>query len=232
MEKCPAHPATVENLDFPHKNISGWLKILTCGSHCPQKLWDRSLASAVRHRYGIRNVSAGFAALAAAAGRAGAGFSQGGFSPRWLPPVPPSPSTMPSPRHRWHSAARGVGVGAHGKKCRMGAPRKAAAAKQSSPRSTLRGAGPSRRDSEPAKFTCSVLHPPRCPGSAEPGGEVGRAELGRKVSAGNKKSGLNYYSTHSLHKENRSSRLRPVFIFDREPDKWQAACSDKALLWA
>lgn len=115
MEKCSAHPATVENLDFPHKNISGWLKILTCGSHCPQKLWDRSLASAVRHRYGIRNVSGGFAALVAAVGRAGAGFSQGGFSPRWLPPVPPSPSTMPSPRHRRHSAARGVGAGARGK---------------------------------------------------------------------------------------------------------------------
>lgn len=69
MEKWSAHPATVENLNFPHKNISGWLKILTCGSHCPQKLWDRSLASAVRHRYGIKNVSSGFSGLITAAGR-------------------------------------------------------------------------------------------------------------------------------------------------------------------
>lgn len=65
-----AHPASVENLDFPHKNISGWLKILTRGSHCPQKLRDRSLASALRHRYGIKNVSRGFAGLIVAAGRA------------------------------------------------------------------------------------------------------------------------------------------------------------------
>lgn len=69
MKKWPAHPATVENLNFPHKNISDWLKILTCGSHCPQKLWDRSLASAVRHRYGIKNVSSGFSGLITAAGR-------------------------------------------------------------------------------------------------------------------------------------------------------------------
>jgi len=84
-------------------------------------------------------------------------------------------------------------------------------------------------------------HPPMCrsqPGghpsaaAAEPPGEVGKSRVWQKVSVGNKKTGLNYYSTHSLHKENRSSRLRPVFIFDREPDKWQAACSDKALLWA
>lgn len=69
MEKWPAHPAGVENLNFPHKNISGWLKILTCGSHCPPKLRDRSLASAVRHRYGIKNVSRGFSGLIMAAGR-------------------------------------------------------------------------------------------------------------------------------------------------------------------
>lgn len=198
MEKCSAHPATVENLDFPHKNISGWLKILTCGSHCPQKLWDRSLASAVRHRYGIRNVSGGFAALAAAAGRAGAGFSQGGFSPRWLPPVPPSPSTMPSPRHRRHSAAPGCGSGSPRQR-RAGWERRGTRLQQSNTHPEAqpapRDAGPSRGDSEPAEFTCSVLHPPRCPregigrpGSAEPGGEVGRAELGRRLVLETKKA--------------------------------------------
>lgn len=53
-----------------------------------------------------------------------------------------------------------------------------------------------------------------------------------KVSAGNKKIGVNYYSPHGFPKESGSSSLRPVFLFDGESDKWQAACSDKALLWA
>lgn len=53
-----------------------------------------------------------------------------------------------------------------------------------------------------------------------------------KVSAGNKKIGVNYYSPHGFSKESGSSSLRPVFLFDGESDKWQAACSDKALLWA
>lgn len=53
-----------------------------------------------------------------------------------------------------------------------------------------------------------------------------------KVRAGNKKIGVNYYSPHGFPKESGSSSLRPVFLFDGESDKWQAACSDKALLWA
>lgn len=63
----------------------------------------------------------------------------------------------------------------------------------------------------------------------------GRETLGcvrLKVSAGNKKIGVNYYSPHGFPKESGSSSLRPVFLFDGESDKWQAACSDKALLWA
>lgn len=35
VETQAAQPATVENLDFPHKNISGWLKILTSGWQGP-----------------------------------------------------------------------------------------------------------------------------------------------------------------------------------------------------
>lgn len=63
----------------------------------------------------------------------------------------------------------------------------------------------------------------------------GRETLGcvrLKVRAGNKKIGVNYYSPHGFPKESGSSSLRPVFLFDGESDKWQAACSDKALLWA
>lgn len=66
-------------------------------------------------------------------------------------------------------------------------------------------------------------------------GGSGRETLGcvrLKVSAGNKKIGVNYYSPHGFPKESGSSSLRPVFLFDGESDKWQAACSDKALLWA
>lgn len=63
------------------------------------------------------------------------------------------------------------------------------------------------------------------------GGEIqGCVRL--KVSAGNKKIVVNYYSPHGFPKESGSSSLRPVFLFDGESDKWQAACSDKALLWA
>lgn len=67
------------------------------------------------------------------------------------------------------------------------------------------------------------------------GGGSGRETPGcvrLKVSAGNKKIGVNYYSPHGFPKESGSSSLRPVFLFDGESDKWQAACSDKALLWA
>ena len=66
-------------------------------------------------------------------------------------------------------------------------------------------------------------------------GGSGRETLGcvrLKVSAGNKKIGVNYYSPHGFPKDSGSSSLRPVFLFYGESDKWQAACSDKALLWA
>lgn len=214
MEKCPAHPATVENLNFPHKNISGWLKILTCGSHCPQKLWDRSLASAVRHRYGIRNVSSGFAALAAAVGWAGGRGFIAGSSPRWPPPSvphqPPPPGMEQHHVRHWSSWLRARGMWA------VGAPR----------HQTQHPTPAQRSLSDPHRYPCTDAR-----AQQSQAGKLG-AELGRRLVLETKKKGLNYYSTHSLHKENRSSRLRPVFIFDREPDKWQAACSDKALLWA
>lgn len=155
MEKCPAHPATVENLNFPHKNISGWLKILTCGSHCPQKLWDRSLASAVRHRYGIRNVSSGFAALAAAVGRAGGRGFIAGSSP---PQPPPSPTSTLVPWHRaaprWALELMDEGTWDVGSR---------------SPVSPNTASHPRTRVS----LWPSPMPPHRCPGSAEPGRKVG-----------------------------------------------------------
>lgn len=77
--------------------------------------------------------------------------------------------------------------------------------------------------------------PPSTPRLVFLGAGGGRETLGcvrLKVRAGNKKIGVNYYSPHGFPKESGSSSLRPVFLFDGESDKWQAACSDKALLWA